>query len=145
MIQLKQILEDIQIKNPMVGDRKTLVNGSPTSPSEETSKMSVDDKRKLSEMVSKYNEYGKSIYREKDIVEIANRLQEITNLAEGYALNECGDWFEESTVKRNMMELRKYNESFVKIAKESQSRQRQLEALYEDMGRVLERYFEISN
>lgn len=101
--------------------------------------MTIEQKRKLSEMVSRYNEYGKAIYREHDILEVSKNLQEVSELAETYALNECGDWFEENTVKRNMAELRKYNESFNKIAKESKNRQQQMEALYEDMGRVLER------
>lgn len=144
MIKLTELLEGF---DPMKTERKTLVNGSPTDPAapQERKKMSVDEKRKLSDMVARYNEYGKSIYRETDILEIAQHLQEISSLAEGYALNECDDWFEESTVKRNMLELKKYNESFSKIAKETKVRQQQMEALYEDMGRVLERYFEITD
>jgi len=136
-MQLKTILENLNIEG--------LNNAAsvPLGQSDQPAKMNIEQKRKLSEMVSRYNEYGKAIYREHDILEVSKNLQEVSELAETYALNECGDWFEENTVKRNMAELRKYNESFNKIAKESKNRQQQMEALYEDMGRVLERYFEI--
>jgi len=136
MIQLKQILEGLNLPNA-----KT----QPVQQTDAAAKMTTEQKRKLSDMVSKFNEYGKAIYREADIMEISNHLQEISNLAESYALNECGDWFEEGTVRRNMLELKKYNESFSKIAKEAKVRQQQMEALYEDMGRVLERYFDIKD
>jgi hypothetical protein len=140
MIKLKRIAEGIVSKTEVPAQIRTeeFKTSSPES------KLSVEQKKKLSSMVSAFNEYGKSIYRERDIAEVAAHLHEIVELAEAYALNECGDFIEESTVKRNMMELRKYNESFNKIAKESKVRQHQLEALYEDMGRVLERYFDIN-
>jgi len=108
-------------------------------------KMTVEQKKKLKDMVARYNSYGKDLYREKDLVEIADALQEIAGLAENYAVNECGDFIEEATVKRNMAELKKYTEMFSKLAKETKSKQQQLEMLYEDYGRVIERYFEISD
>ena len=140
MIKLVHILESMKLA-------PELKPATPTNEELQTSSMdkslSLEQKKKLSEMVSSYNEYGKSIYRERDIAEVAAHLQEIAELAESYALNECGDFIEESTVKRNMIELKKYNENFNKIAKEVKIRQHQMEALYEDMGRVLERYFDI--
>ena len=48
-----------------------------------------------------------------------------------------------NTAKRKMQELRKYSESFVKLAEDIHPKQQQLEALYEDVGRVLEVFFEI--
>lgn len=139
MIKLTHILESMKLSS---GLNQTAVTEE--LPSNDVNKsLSLEQKKKLSSMVSRYNEYGKSIYREQDIAEVSAHLQEITELAESYALNNCGDFLEESTVKRNMIELKKYNESFNKIAKEVKVRQHQMEALYEDMGRVLERYFDI--
>jgi len=135
MIQLKNLLpENTQAPQPQENQ---------SGVSETSSKLTIEQKRKLSEMVSRYNEYGKILYREKKITEIAQNLQEISDLAENYALNECGDWFEENIVKRNFQEMKKYCEQFGKLAKETQSKQHQMEALYEDMGHILERYFEI--
>jgi len=135
MIKLKQIVEGITSVSTMKTEE--------LQTSSMDKRLSVEQKKKLSTMVSQFNEYGKAIYRERDISEVAAHLQEIVELAEAYALHECADFIEESTVKRNMMELRKYNENFSKIAKESKIRQQQMEGLYEDMGRVLERYFDI--
>lgn len=142
MIKLTHILESIKF-NPELKSAAATNEELQTSSMDKT--LSLEQKKKLAAMVSSYNEYGKSIYRERDIAEVAAHLQEIAELAESYALNQCGDFIEESTVKRNMIELKKYNESFNKIAKEVKIRQHQMEALYEDMGRVLERYFEISD
>ena len=136
MIQLKQILEGLNLQG---------AKSQPIQQSVDAPKMTTEQKRKLSDMVSRFNEYGNAIHRDVDIMEVSKNLQEISDLAESYALNECGDWFEEGTVKRNMLELKKYNESFSKIAKEAKVRHQQMEALYEDMGRVLERYFEIKD
>ena len=44
-----------------------------------------------------------------------------------------------------MNELKKLQTSFEKEAVEAQSQQQRLEALYEDMGHVLGRYFEIAD
>ena len=132
MTSLKKILQEIT-SDEFVPQSK-----------QDTKKLSVEQKRKLIEMVGRYNEYGKSIYRDADLIEVAKNMQELCDLAESYALNECGDWFEENTIKRNMAELKKYNEAFSKIAREMKSKQIQLESLYEDSGRVLERYFKIN-
>jgi hypothetical protein len=137
MIQLKTLLPE-NVNVPSTQQTQNVAT-------ETSSKLTVEQKRKLAEMVSRYNEYGKMIYREKKITEIAQNLQEISDLAENYALNECGDWFEENIVKRNFQEIKKYCEQFGKLAKETQSKQHQMEALYEDIGHILERYFEIKD
>ncbi len=132
MIQLKQILEDLKLEIQ--------------APAQEVqpAKLNIEQKKKLSEMVSRYNEYGKSVYREAKIIDVAKNLQEIADLAEKYAIQECSEWIEGNTVKRNMSELKKYNENFGKLAQEVHSKQQQLEALYEDMGRILGRYFHVN-
>lgn len=135
MIQLKTLLPENAAVLPTQNNENVVPEAS--------SKLTVEQKRKLAEMVSRYNEYGNLIYREKKITEIAQNLQEISELAEVYAINECGDWFEENIVKRNFQEIKKYCEQFGKLAKESQSKQHQMEALYEDIGHILERYFHI--
>ena len=59
------------------------------------------------------------------------------------ALSETDDWFDKVTVNRNMKELTNLSKSFGKIAKESNSLQQRMGGLYEDMGHVLGRYFEL--
>lgn len=133
MIQLKQIAENLNLGKTVSED----------SSGNSTVKLDGAQKKKLAEMVSMYNEYGKHVYRETSLVDVAGKLNEIADLAEKYALSECNEWIEANTVKRNMTELRKYNQSFAKLAQEVHRGQQELEALYEDAGRVLNRYFDI--
>ncbi len=54
-------------------------------------------------------------------------------------------WFDRVTIKRNMKELKGLHEKFQKEALEAKAQEQRLEALYEDMGHVLNRYFEIAD
>jgi len=145
MIQLKKLLEGMNIDGNPVKPTAPVAPQSSQGKEDKTPKMSVDEKKKLVTMVARYNEYGKSVYRETKITEVAKNLQEIADLSEAYAINECGDWFEENTVKRHYQEIKKYSEQFGKLAKEVQIREQQLEALYEDIGKKLEMYFDIDD
>ena len=79
-------------------------------------------------------------------MEIANTLSKITEAAEKFTLSETGDdWFDKNTVSRNMKDLRRVSEEFNKLAKEAHTVQQRMEALYEDGGHVLGRYFEIKD
>ena len=42
-----------------------------------------------------------------------------------------------------MKELKSYSEQFIKVATEAKGLQQRVESLFEDMGRVLSRYYEI--
>ena len=42
-----------------------------------------------------------------------------------------------------MKELKSYSEQFTKVAGEAHGLQQRMESLYEDMGKVLSRYYEI--
>jgi hypothetical protein len=82
--------------------------------------------------------------RKSDIMQIAETLGGIADAAQEYTLREGGDWFDRVTIKRNMNELKKLQAGFEKEAVEAKAQQQRLEALYEDMGHVLGRYFEIA-
>lgn len=129
-LKLKQILESI---SPQAGATNEAV------------KMSKDQKAKILEMISQYNEYGKYIYAEHDLMEVANTLSEISNGVESFLMNESGDWFDAQTIKRNVVEMKKRCEEFNKIAQEGKSYQQRLAAVYEDMGHLLGRYFKIND
>ena len=53
------------------------------------------------------------------------------------------EWFDKITVNRNMKELTGMSKQFSKIANEAKSLQERMGALYEDMGNILGRYYEI--
>ena len=94
--------------------------------------------------VANYNQFGKSIYRNDSIYEVAKTLSEIARQANIHAVKETEDSFDKITVSRNMKELKSYSDQFHKVAKEAHGLQQRMESLYEDMGRVLNRYYDIN-
>jgi uncharacterized protein YukE len=112
---------------------------------EEFQQLPTELKRHFLEIISTYNQHREGMSRKSDIMQIAETLGGIADAAQEYTLREGGDWFDRVTIKRNMSELKKLQTSFEKEAVEAQSQQQRLEALYEDMGHVLQRYFEIAD
>jgi hypothetical protein len=107
--------------------------------------LTTEEKKKLMEMVGSFNSYNKIIYREGKLTDVARDLNEILRLTEAYLVTESNDFVESNTAKRHINEIRKYCDGFAKLAEEVEGKQRQLEALYKDMGTRLEHYFEIKN
>ena len=93
--------------------------------------------------VKEFSSFGKVLQKEIDLKKIAERLSSIAEMGKNYTLSETEDWFDKVTVNRNMKELTNLSKSFGKIAQESQVLQQRMSGLYEDMGHVLGRYFEI--
>jgi hypothetical protein len=83
--------------------------------------------------------------RQSDIVEVAETLGGVVEAAKTLTLSEAGDWFDKVTIKRNMSELEKLDKSFDKVAAEARALDERLHSLYEDMGHILGRYYEISD
>lgn len=106
----------------------------------------VDPKQQLEsilEGIAKYKQFGKTLKRETTLSEVGMQLAQIAEWAEQAVLAEADDWFDAHTLKRNMKEIKNYAGDFVKLAKEADMINQRMSALYEDMGRVLERYFEM--
>ena len=112
---------------------------------EEFQQLPTELKRHFLEIISTYNQHREGLSRKSDIMQIAETLGGIADAAQEYTLREGGDWFDRVTIKRNMSELKKLQTGFEKEAVEAKSQQERLEALYEDMGHVLGRYFEIAD
>ena len=102
----------------------------------------VDVKGLTTEM-SNYNTLGENIFGKSNITQIAEKLSWIANQAKSHTLRETEDWFDKITVNRNMKELTGLSGQFSKIANEAKSLQQRMGALYEDMGNILGRYFEV--
>ena len=105
----------------------------------------IQEKKAALDVIGKYNEYGKYLRREKSLMEIAETFANIAESAEKFTMNEEGDWFDKNTVGRNMKELGRCSSEFRKLAQESHIVEQRMEALYEDMGHVLGRYFEVKD
>ena len=106
-------------------------------------KWSVQEKKAALDAIGRYNEYGGHLRRAHSLMEIAHTLSEITEAAEKFTLSETEGEFDNVTIKRNMQELRKISDQFNKLAQEAHVVQQRMEALYEDGGNILQRYFEI--
>ena len=104
-----------------------------------------EEKKAALAAIGSYNEYGGHLRREHNLMEIAHTLSKITEAAEKFTLSEVDDWFDKKTINENMKQLRRVSDEFNKLAKEAHTIQQRMEALYEDGGHVLSRYFEIKD
>ena len=99
------------------------------------------------QILSKIQEFGNlgdTIYQSGDLKETAKTLSDIANAAKVHTLRETEDWFDKVTVNRNMKELTNLSNQFGKLSEEASSVQQRLSALYEDMGNVLSRYYDLN-
>ena len=94
--------------------------------------------------VGNFNSFGNEIYREGNLRELAEKLSRLAETAKAHTLQETEDWFDKITVNRNMKELTGLSNQFKKVATEAQSLQERMSGLYEDMGHILGRYYEIN-
>jgi|TARA_B100001094_G_scaffold80922_1_gene77119 hypothetical protein len=108
----------------------------------ETQEERVDAKQVV-EALSQYNEIGKQLYMNDDLRETAEKLSQIAQLTKNHTLSETEDWFDKVTVNRNMKELTNFSKQFGKISNEAQAVRERLATLYEDMGNILNRYYDI--
>jgi hypothetical protein len=113
--------------------------------SEEFQQLPTELKKHFLEIISTYGQHREGMTRKSDIRQVAETLGGIADAAQEYTLREGGDWFDRVTIKRNMNELKKLQSAFEKESLEAKAQEQRLESLYEDMGHVLGRYFEIAD
>ena len=101
------------------------------------------DKFQVTEAIRNYARVGKQLRVNGNIMEAAKQLAEMADNAQNHVLSETSDWFDGVSVKRNMKELKGLTGQFKKTAVEANATNQRLSALYEDMGNILNRYYEI--
>ncbi len=101
------------------------------------------DKHKVIESVSTYSQIGKQLYNH-NISEMAKGLVKIAEDAQTHVMSETDDWFDKVSINRNMKSLNGMVKEFKKAATEYNALNQRLTALYEDMGTILNRYYDIS-
>ena len=97
----------------------------------------------LTTEIAQFNEIGEAIFGKSNITKISEKLSRIASQAKSHTLQAPDSWFDTITVNRNMKELTGLSKQFSKISSESKSLQQRMGALYEDMGNILGRYYEI--
>ena len=141
MIKLSEIAETLGLKQqPHSAPQQSQVVGE--SPAV-VKTLTKEEKKALYELVNNYNEYGKVLYEYHQLMKIAENIDKISQYAETYALNECGDWMQENTAIRHFKDLKRMSEAFKKNSTKCQQQNSEMVSLYEDMGNILEKYFEI--
>ena len=101
------------------------------------------DKRQTIEGVRNFGIVGKTLYNSSNIMEVAKQLSSIAESAHNHILGEQDDWFDKISVNKNMKTLKGSVVEFQKTAKEAHQLNQRLTALYEDIGHVLNRYYDI--
>ena len=102
------------------------------------------DKHQVIEGVRNFGIVGKTLYNNSNIMEVAKQLSEIAESAHHHILGEEADWFDKISVNKNMGSLKGMVKEFKKTANEANSVNQRLTSLYEDMGHILNRYYEIN-
>ena len=99
--------------------------------------------KELVNSIQNYSSLGEQIYGKGSLKETAETLSSIAEGAAQHTLSETEDMFDKVTVSRNMKELVGLSKQFGKVAGEANSLQERMSGLYEDMGNILGRYYEI--
>ena len=118
--KLKTLLEDIFQEQPQV------------------------NKFEVVEGVKSFGIVGKSLYNNSNIMEIAKQVSHIAEQAHSHVLGETNDWFDQVSVNKNMQSLKKRVAEFKKAATEAHQLNQRMTGLYEDMGHILNRYYDIT-
>ena len=118
-LKLKKLLEDVFNEQPQV------------------------NKYEVVEGVRSFGIVGKRLYNNSNIMEIAKQLSHIAEQAHTHIIGETDDWFDKVSVNKNMQSLKRSVAEFKKAATESHQLNQRLTGLYEDIGHVLNRYYEI--
>jgi hypothetical protein len=106
--------------------------------------LTPEQKKLYVELIGKYNQFGESIYRQGKLKAAYSNIKKIVEFASKNIVDESGDWFDGMTLSRH---TRKMNESFKifeKTVNEITKLQQRLEAVYEEIGETLGKYYEIT-
>ena len=132
---------------------RKLIEGIEAAAPEQQQEWTNEEKKAALEAIGRYNEYGRQLARESSLMEIAHNLSEVAQHAQKFLSEELegrkktdeGAWFDGVMMERNMKELDKCVQEFRKYAQEAHILEQRMQALYEQMGGNLNRYFEIKD
>ena len=118
---------------------------SETKQEENYRKLNGKQRKLVVDAVNKFNKFEQHIYRQKDVKDVVEAIKVISEYAGRLALDETDDWFDGVTVKKDVKEIQDSVKLFEKTAKEVGTLQHRLEAMYENIGGKLSRYYEIAD
>ena len=148
-MKIKDILkENAVLVSPIrtirpVGDVGSQIKMSDLVKEEEQNEERQIDTNAFLGMVNRFGRIGEDI-KVNDLRGIANVLKNVAEVAKIHTESLQEYWFDKVTVSRNMKELNNYSKQFSKIAQEAANLQERMRGLYEDMGNIMGRYYEIN-
>ena len=102
-----------------------------------------DDKKRFVQAVSKFAHVAPSIYRDHSLTDVSAYMKDLIGTAKDLTHHETKDWFDNVTVGRHMKALEDAHKIFDKTAAEITNLQQRLEAAYDDIGSMLNKYYNI--
>jgi len=108
-----------------------------------TKVLTSEQKQQYIEAISRYNEYRSVVHRSKAFPEIVSEIKRMVEFASKNMVEESGDWFEGVSHRRNSKRLKESVTEFQKISEKIVKLQRNLESIYENIGKQLGSFYEI--
>jgi len=103
-----------------------------------------EQKKAFMEAIRGFSQLGEGVYGKTNLKELCEKVKYMVETANQVTLSE-GDWFDGMTVNRNMKEIANSYKVFEKTAQEMSVLRERFEAAFEDIGRGLNRYFEMDS
>ena len=110
-----------------------------------TKVLTSEQKQQYIEAISRYNEYRSVVHRSNALPEIVSEIKRLVEFASKNMVEESGDWFEGVSHRRNSKRLKESVNEFQKISEKIVKLQRNLESIYENIGKQLGSFYEIKN
>ena len=111
----------------------------------ESEQMDKTQRDNFLKTVANFKAIGESVYGSADLQDVVSKISEIVEQAEVLTMQESEHWFDNVTVSRHMKQLKEAFKVFEKTATEMNTMQQRLESAYDDMGVVLNRYYQVNN
>ena len=103
-----------------------------------------EQKKAFMEAIRGFSQLGEGVYGKTNLKELCEKVKYMVETANQVTLSE-GDWFDGMTVNRNMKEIANSYKVFEKTSQEMSVLRERFEAAFEDIGRGLNRYFEMDS
>lgn len=112
---------------------------------EQAPALTTEEKQSYLEAISKFNEYGDAIYSNKKLKEAVANIKRVVEFASTNMVEESGDWFDGVTVTRHAKRMQEAMNILEKAGTDASKLQQRMEAMYEEIGTMLNKYYEIKD
>ena len=115
---------------------------------EQVPEYTAEEKKQFLEAISNFNKYSENVYRNYDLKEITSSVRTISEMAANMMKKSSqmnDEWFDGITMNRHVKMLKENIKIFERTAREITELQHRLENSYEEVGSVLNKYYEIKS